>query len=329
MLYGTPGAGLLGWSRRYGDTTARHCADRIKKVYEVFGTDGVGTHYGLHGVAMAFGAEMSDPEFSVPAILKHPIPDITDLSILNIDVLSIKKDPNAAKCYETVQILAEELGDEVGCGIGVPGVFTAVSSLLGPQQLMRTLRRNPASVHPLLEFVTEGLLQLVKPFLEMDVPVNIADPVASGSMISKAHFEEFVAPYAKRFVEGCNAIRPFGVGCHICGDITKLLESIAACGFSNVDIDNAVDLLAAKERIGGIVHISGNVAPAGVLLSGTPEQVRDEVKRCFREAWDTPAGFTVSTGCDTPWGTPIENSLAFVSEARKCAKYPLDQKNFA
>ena len=95
-----------------------------------------------------------------------------------------------------------------------------------------------------------------------------------------------------------------------------------------MDIDNLVDLGYAKDQIGDTVHISGNVSPTETLFPGTPAQVAEEVKVSFRKAWDSPDGFTISTGCDSAWGTPIENSLAFVKEARKCARYPLDPQNF-
>ena len=131
-----------------------------------------------------------------------------------------------------------------------------------------------------------------------------------------------------KMVEACNAIRPFGVSCHICGNTSKILESVAECGFSSFDIDNAVDLGDAKKRIGKFIHLSGNVNPAGVLFLGTPAEVKEAVKACFREAWDSPGGFTINTGCDSAWCTPIENSLAFVEEARKCAAYPLNPENF-
>ena len=329
MIYGTPAPALLGWTRRYGDSTPRRHADCIKKVYEVFGTDGIGTFYGLHGVGATYGAKMSNPECAAPAIMEHPVEAVGDVTKLDLSVLTLKKDERARNCLETIEILRDELGHEVGSGMGFPGAFTSLSSLVGPEKLLRALRRDPEAVHHAMDFITTGLLQLAKAFLEREIPINIADPMASGSVISKKHFDTFVVPYAKRFVDECNQTRSFGVSCHICGNTAKMLESIAGCGYTNVDIDNLVELEYAKEQIGEVVHISGNVNPTETLFLGTPEQVAEEVRASFRAAWDSPKGFTISTGCDSAWGTPIENSLAFVKEARKCARYPLDPKNFS
>jgi len=328
MHYGMPAANLLRWSRRYGDSMPRRHADCIKKVYEVFGIDGIGTSYSLHGVGIAYGAKVSDPEFAAPAILEYPVKEIAAIGKLDLSVLTIQKDHHAKSCLETVQILTDELRDEVSCQICLPGPFTSVSSLIGPENLLYALTQNPEALHEAMGFVTSGLLQLAQAFLEVEIPVNVADPMASGSVISKKHFDNVVAPYAKRFVDACNSIRPFGVSCHICGDTTKILESIAACGYNNVDIDHLVDLECAKNHIGKAVHISGNINPMGALFSGTPAQVEEEVRASFRKAWNSPGGFTISTGCDSAWGTPLENSLAFVKEARKCASYPLGPQNF-
>jgi uroporphyrinogen decarboxylase len=76
------------------------------------------------------------------------------------------------------------------------------------------------------------------------------------------------------------------------------------------------------------VHLIGNVDPISIIFQGTPEQVRSGVSQCFQKAWDSPRGFTISTGCDSAYGTPLENSLAFVAESRKCAKYPVKPENF-
>jgi len=319
MIYGPPSGRLMGDVSSSG--TLRDDVDCIKKVYEVFGMDSIGTAYGLYGVGNAYRAVLEND-------LEHPLKNIADVAKLDLSVLSVEKDPGAKKCFEVAQVLSEELKDEITCEMCLPGAFTGVLSLVGLENLLRALIRNPDAVHEAMGFVTAGLIQLARSFLEMEIPVSIADPVASGSVVSKQHFDEFIAPYSTKFIDECNRIRPFGVSGHICGDTSKILESIAGCGYSNVDIDNTVDLAYAKNKIGGIVNISGNVNPAGSLLFGTPSEVERDVRECFRKAWDSPKGFTINTGCDTARDTPLENSLAFMKEARKCASFPVNPEYF-
>ena len=328
MSYHAPGPRLMGWTRRGGDASARTRADIQKKIYEVFGIDKVNATYGSHAMGIAFGAIMSDPENDSPAILEHPIKDITDLSILDFDVVTTKNDPNAKQCYEMAQILLEEIGDEVGCGFDATGPFTSASALLGPERLLRALLKNPDQVHKLMEFTTLASLQIAKPFLELGLSISISDPVASGSLIRKRHFDEFVVPYSRRFVAGCKAISACDIAGHICGDTTAILEGMVECGYDVISLDNMVDLEIAKERVGDKVHILGNVDPVNIILFGTRDDVKESVRKCFTKAWDNPKGYTVGTGCDTPLTAPLENSLAFMEAARKCAKYPLNPDNF-
>ena len=328
MLYGAPAHSLLGWTRRQEQENARSLADVQKKIYEVFGYDGVTAKYGLHGMGIAFGAKMSNPEHQQPAILEHPIKNIMDLSILDLDRVTVKTDPTAKKAFEAVKILRDELGDEVKCGMGFTGAFTCASALVGTEQLLKALHKKPEQVHKLLDFTTQALLQLAEPFLKEGFGVSIADPVASGTILTKKMFHEFVVPYSRRFVEGCEAIKPGPICCHICGDTTKVLEEMVECGYKILSLDNLVDLSVAKEKVGDKVHLLGNIDPISIMHQGTPEQVKAKVEECCEKAWDSPKGYTICTGCDTAYGTPLENSLAFMEEARKCSKYPMKPENF-
>lgn len=328
MFYGAPAHSLLGWTRRQEQADSRSIADVQKKCYEIFGCDGVSVSYSLHGMAMAFGAKMFDLDHQPPSISENPIKDINDLSILDLERVTIKTDAKAKKCYEAALILREELGNEVRCSMGLTGAFTCASGLVGTEQLLKSLYKQPDQVHKLLDFITQALLQLAKPFLEEGFSVSIGDPVASGTIVSKKKFREFVLPYARRFIEGCEAIKPGPICGHICGDTTNILEDIVDCGYKIISLDNKVDLAVAKEKIGGKVHLIGNVDPVDILHQGTPKQVKSSVRECFQNAWDSPCGYTISTGCDSAYGTPLENSLAFMEEARKCAKYPMKLENF-
>lgn len=328
MFYFAPSHKLLGLSMREGDINARVRANIQKKVYEIFGCDSVTAKYGLHGMGIAFGAKMTNPDNISPAILEHPIKDIQNLSCLDLNIITVEKDPNAKKCYEIAQMLLEEIGDEVGCTFGATGPFTSASALLGPERLMKALVRYPEQVHQLLEFTLAANLQIAKPFLEMGLPISVSEPMASGVLLSKKNFDEFVVPYNKRFVEGCKMIRPFKMTLHICGDTTRLLESMVDCGYDTVSLDNMVDIEEAKQRIGDKVHLLGNVEPVDILQNGSQEDVKEAVRVCFKKGFDSPKGFTIGTGCDTTLDTPLENSFMYMKEARKCAQYPLDPANF-
>lgn len=326
MFYGAPAHALLGWTRQQANADGRAIAEVQKKVYETFGCDGVSATYGLHGMAVAFGAEMSGDPNIPPSILKHPL-DINALSALDLDRVSPLKDPTAVKCHEAVGILQDTLGHEVSCGIGLTGAITSASGLVGTAPLLKAILRQPEKVHQLMAFATEANIRFAKHFISQGCGIMVADPVASGTMISSAMFREFVLPYSTQFVSACAEMGLKKVAVHICGDTTPILEDICECGYTTVSLDNIVDLTTAKNRIGHRVHLMGNVDPVSLYWE-TPEIVKAAVREGCKKAWDTPCGYTIATGCDMVYGTPMENAFAFMEEARKCAKYPMQPANF-
>ena len=70
--------------------------------------------------------------------------------------------------------------------------------------------------------------------------------------------------------------------------------------------------------------IQGNVPPVDVIRLGTPQDVLRASKECIRKAWDSPNGFTLTSGCQTPMDTPAENLQAMMDAARIFGRYPID-----
>ncbi|MGI6711463.1 MAG: uroporphyrinogen decarboxylase family protein [Bacillota bacterium] len=310
-------------------SNGRTFANCQKKLYETFGQDGVTAKYGLHSMGIAFGATALNPKDSARAIINHPIKDIRDLSILDLDKLTPEKDKDVLRTYESAQYLLDELGNEVGCTFGATGPFTCACALMGAERLMRAVAKYPEELHKLLRFTTDAMIQITKPFLLLGCSgIAISEPMGSGMLMSEKNFRKFVLPYMQEYVAACKAVRPVGCTLHICGDTTKLLEAMADCNVDVISLDNLVDIAVARERIGNRVKLMGNVQPIGTLLFGKPADVEAEVKSCFCKGWGSPKGFLISPGCDAPYATPIENLHAYMDAARKCAKYPVNPDNF-
>lgn len=327
LFFGSPAPGLMGWTRdkAYGDAVsmaATRCA-----IYDTFGCDNVGVEYGLHGMAITCGAEIANDHYNPPAILRHPL-TLDDVDALDPQKLDIRHDKMLGVCYEAAQRIMERLGDEVGCGMELTGPLTCAAGLVGTEALLKAMLRTPDKVHALMRFVNAVNIQSAKDFVAIGCGLSVSDPIASGTVISPRLFRKFVQPYHQEFVKACHAMGENDPCIHICGDTSAILEDMADCGYTTVSIDNKVDLGEAKRRIGDRAFLVGNVDPVNVFYNGTPEQMRAAVRKCFRQAWDSPCGFMIAPGCGTAYGTPMENALTYMDEARKCAGYPVDPANF-
>lgn len=327
LFYGSPAPGLMGWSRTraYGD--AESMAQTRCRIYETFGCDNVGVEYGLHGMAITYGAEVSDDHYNPPAIIRHPV-SLDDLSVLDANRLSVKNDKALAICLEAAKRILDRLGDEVGCGMELTGPLTCAAGLVGTEALLKAMLRQPEKVHQLMAFVNDVNIETAKAFVAAGCGLSVSDPIASGTVISPRLFRKFVQPYHQKFVAACHAMGESDPGIHICGDTSPILEDIADCGYRTVSIDNKVDLADAKRRIGDRAFLLGNVDPVNVFFNGTEKEMRRAVRRCYRKAWDNPCGFMLAPGCGTAYGTPVENAMIYMDEARKCARYPVDPTYF-
>ncbi|MHB0875244.1 MAG: uroporphyrinogen decarboxylase family protein [Anaerolineae bacterium] len=109
---------------------------------------------------------------------------------------------------------------------------------------------------------------------------------------------------------------------HQHGHVRVLLDDLIAAGVSIVcpllpppqgDVD---DLAALKRQAAGRIALKGNVDPVETILRGTPDDVRQAVRRCI-DAAAAGGGFVLGTADSTVLGTPLENIQAFVDAGRQ------------
>lgn len=295
--------------------------------YERFGNDLMVVEYGLHGVGAALGSEMSDPEDSVPAILSYALEDLNDVHTLDMSRLELKNDKAFQLHLEAAEIITQKIGHEVSTGVLISGPFTAAASIYKTENLLRATRKNPEQLHKLINFCNEGLKMICREFIKKGCLILLCDPIASGTILNKKQYQEFVLPYTIELMKDIHEAN--GMVCyHICGDTTAIVEEMVKSGCDMMSIDNRVDLEYTKNKVGNKVPILGNVDPVETLILGTPEDVDNAVKACIQKAYDSPCGYILASGCDLSGGVPLENLDQFMTSARKYGKWPLDPNNF-
>ncbi|KIR02638.1 Methylcobalamin:coenzyme M methyltransferase, methanol-specific [Lachnospiraceae bacterium TWA4] len=319
---------VIGMSHREKRSSAKNLFLCQSACYERFGHDSISVEYGLHGIGTAMGSTTNNPENNVPAIKEHYL---TDLNHLNekLDLAKIeRKNDSWAQCnYEMAQMLIDKYGNEVGVSLSTPGPMTAASSLYPIAKLLRATRKEPEKVHELLRFCTNAIKLLAKEFMDGGVGISLCDPVASGTIMNEKSYREYVLPYTKEIIQ---FIHDYGksVTYHICGNTTALTEAMVESGCNILSIDNAVSLEDTKKRVGDKIVLMGNVDPINTMMLGTTKDVEKAVKECFRQGWDNPKGYLISTGCGIPIDSPVENIDAFMAASRKYGKWPLNPEAF-
>ena len=83
-----------------------------------------------------------------------------------------------------------------------------------------------------------------------------------------------------------------------------------------VDLDYMVDMNRAAQIFPRNICLCGNFNPVSVVLQGTPENVRDEVRRCKK--LDAVNIICIAPGCEIPKDTDPRNVMAIQEAIEEC-----------
>ena len=115
---------------------------------------------------------------------------------------------------------------------------------------------------------------------------------------------------------------------HICDKSKGIWEAVMDTGISSFSIDNVKDIGEAKQIMGHKITIMGNVPPVDVMQKGTRSDVLAHAKRCIKRAYDSEKGYILSSGCQIPINSPIENVEALMDAVRMYGSYPINEEFF-
>jgi len=282
--------------------------------YKLFGYDNIRIFTDLYTLAEAMGASLAIPENETAYLRAPALKDESEIDSL------VPVDPGKDSCLplflEAIKYVLDAVGSEVPVTGAITCPFTTASFLMGTEKLARLTVQNPEMVHKLCEISLQSTLNYAKAMIDEGAAPSLTDPMSSGTVISKKHFEVFAYPYLKRLIDYIHS-REKTVTLHICGKTNHIWNLMADAGADCISIDNEASLSEAKEKVGNRVRIMGNVRPSEVMLDGTPEDVKNAVEHCINQAADSPKGFIVASGCSLPTETPFANIHAMMNAVRE------------
>ncbi len=277
-----------------------------------FGYDGVITCMDLTAEAEVLGADVVFQKKGFPYVKKHPYSGNSNLD--NIDMPPIR-DTRLQVFVDTTRKLVDAVGNSHLVSSYVIGPFTLAGHLLGVDSLLELTVEDPEKVIA----ATATCAELLQPYIDALAAAGshniiVLEPTASASIISPRFFKKFAVPSLSKLnhhIKSEGALATL----HICGQTTKILDQMYSTGASAISIDNVVDLAIATDKSQRKAAVIGNV-DTSLMLTGTPADVLQEGRRCIERANTASGGHVLSTGCDMPLETPIENIDALVEAAR-------------
>ncbi|WP_434295812.1 uroporphyrinogen decarboxylase family protein [Clostridium botulinum] len=315
-------APFIGVTARDYYHSAQLMADLEIALFKRLRHDGVSISTSLRGVAEAMGSKVGYPEYGISYLIEPAINSIDEIESLK--VVDPLKDGNLPTLLEAIKLTRDALMDEVDVGATMSGPFSVAASVVGTENLLKWMIKYPKKVHTLMDIVAESNNRYIEEVAKLGVSIGFADPVSSTSLISPKQFREFSLPALRKNISKIKEKTGGAPGIHICGKSKELWEDVVNAGISNFSIDNAEDLEEAKNIMGDRVVITGNVPPVDIVYGGNKEAIFKSVKECIKKGHDSKKGYILSTGCQIPMHTPIENIEMFMEAGKTYGKYPID-----
>lgn len=260
--------------------------------------------------AQAFGSSIRYSEKETPTVVGKIIS--TEEEAKNLRIPSL--DEGRMKiCLEAAKRAAAGIENKPVFG-GHIGPFSLAGRLMDMTGVMIAMMEEPETVHFVLEKCIGFLIEYSKAFkLNGANGVIIAEPAAG--LLPPEKCREFSSEYIKRLVDEVQDDN-FMVILHNCGNTLRLVPSMLSTGAMGLHFGNAVSMRDIMPLIPGNIPVFGNVDPAKVICNGTADEVEQAVTLLLEEM-KPYRNFVLSSGCDIPAGTPLENIDAFFSALHK------------
>lgn len=200
---------------------------------------------------------------------------------------------------DAIKIAKETLNGEVPIGSYLLGPFTLAGQIMELNDLLKLSFKKPEKVGALLQSLTDVIIAIAGEYEKAGMDyLTIREMGATSDVLSPRVFKSLILPYLKQIFDKVNVSSVI----HICGKTNDISQAMVDSGADAISVDQKNDIVETRKKLGSDVLIFGNYDPYNVLVSGTPELIRETMTKCLDDGVDA-----IWPGCDI-WPTvPPEN----------------------
>ncbi len=299
-----PGIEQNGNTVREAVSNGKVHADAVVKLTQNYRSVAACTIMDLTTEAEAFGAEIAFSDEAVPAVVGHVLTDVKSINDLQVPSLKAGRIPQ----YLKANLLAARAIQDRPVFAGCIGPFSLAGRLYDMSGIMMLIYENPDAAHTLLAKCTQFIEKYCEALKLTGVNgVLMAEPAAG--LLSNDDCKAFSSAYVKYIV---NKVQDdhFIVVLHNCGNTGHCTEAMVETGAAAYHFGNKCRMEEVIKEVPEDALAMGNLDPVSIFKDGTPMQMREATLDLLEKMREYP-NFVLSSGCDTPPHTPIENVNAF------------------
>ena len=190
--------------------------------------------------------------------------------------------------FDTVVEMLRNAGDAYrASGMWTP-FYHNVMDLMGMENYMMMMHSNPAVVHAITDRVCEFYYESNERLFKQ--AGNLIDGFFFGNdfgtqldlIVGPRQFDQFILPWFRRFTEQGHK-HGYQVILHSCGSIYKVIPRLIDAGVDCLHPLQAkasnMDAATLAREFKGKIAFMGGIDTQDLLAHGTPQQVRDDVRR--------------------------------------------------
>ena len=185
------------------------------------------------------------------------------------------------------------------------GPFSLAGRLMEVNEILLMTLEDPDVVHTVLKKATEFLRKYIRAFKEVGADgLIMAEPLAG--LLSPSLMQEFSTDYVKELSEEFQD-KEFLIMYHNCaGGMERKIEETVDTGCKMFHFGDSVDMMEILDKMPDDVMVLGNISPSAVFNADSSNKMAISTAnlliRCMLHQ-----NFMISSGCDIPADTSIEN----------------------
>ena len=299
-----PGIEQNGHNVHEAVSNGRIHAEAVIKLAQSYPSAAACTIMDLTTEAEAFGADITFSNEAVPAVNGHLLSDAKSIRQLQVPSLKAGRIPQ----YLKANLLVSEAIHDRSVFAGCIGPFSLAGRLYDMSEIMVLIYENPDAAHELLQKCTSFIEKYCLALKETGANgVMMAEPAAG--LLSDNDCLTFSSQYVRRIVEHVQDDH-FILILHNCGNTGHCTKAMVATGAAAYHFGNKCKMEEVIKDVPPTALAMGNLDPVSRFKDGTPQEMRLATLELLDKMKPYP-NFVLSSGCDTPPHTPIDNVNAF------------------